>query len=67
VAAKAATSTIPVVFVVGIDPVAAGLVGSINRPGGNVTGINFLSAEVVAKSAQLLREMVPPAARLRFS
>ena len=63
-AAKAATSTIPVVFVVGIDPVAAGLVASINRPGGNVTGINFLSAEVVAKSAQLLREMVPPAAAI---
>jgi putative ABC transport system substrate-binding protein len=59
--AKNATSTIPVVFIIGLDPVAAGLVASINRPGGNVTGFNFLSSEVVAKSAQLLQEMVPTA------
>jgi putative ABC transport system substrate-binding protein len=63
-AAKAATSTIPVVFVAGRDPVADGLVASINRPGGNVTGMNFLSSEVVAKSAQLLKEMVPSAAAI---
>ena len=67
-AAKAATSTIPVVFVIGTDPVAAGLVARINRPGGNVTGMNFVSAEaeVIAKSAQLLKEVVPAAVAIAF-
>ena len=55
-ALKAATQTIPIVFLVGPDPVAGGLVASLNRPGGNLTGVRVLTSEVIAKNFQLLRE-----------
>jgi putative ABC transport system substrate-binding protein len=63
-AAKAATTTVPIVFATGGDPVRDGLVGSVNRPGGNVTGVSFISHELAAKQLGLLRELRPGAARI---
>ena len=63
-AAKGATSTIPIVFAVAVDPLGAGLVANLARPGGNVTGLSLQSTELAGKRLELLREVIPELRRL---
>ena len=63
-AAKAATKTLPIIFIIADDPVRLGLVASLARPNGNLTGVNFLNAELTAKRLELLRDLVPGASRV---
>src|SRR5215471_2608436 len=65
-AARAATSTIPIVFVIGGDPIASGLVTSLGRPGGNITGVSFGSTTLQPKRLELLHELVPPPATIAY-
>ena len=66
VAAKAATTSIPIIFFTVFDPVASGFVASLNRPGGNATGITVLNTEVLAKRLELLRDLIPKAKSIAF-
>jgi putative tryptophan/tyrosine transport system substrate-binding protein len=66
-AANAATTTIPIVFAAGGDPVKSGLVASLNRPGGNITGVSFLTSQVGPKRLELLRQVCPRQPQLQCS
>ena len=65
-AAKAASTTVPIVFVIGADPIKVGLVASLNQPGGNITGVSFLANSLLPKQFELLHETVPKAASIGF-
>ena len=65
-AAKRATASVPIVFVVGGDPIISGIVSSLNHPGGNITGVTFLASTLVSKRLELLRELVPSATMIGF-